>query len=389
MAYQAGIVYGDGTNSTMGTQFNTFYWQKKALVDAAKEQYFTQLASTIAMPRNHGKSIKQYYYIPLLDARNVNDQGINASGAVIANGNLYGSSKDVGTITAKLPLLGENGGRVNRVGFKRTEIEGSIYELGFFSEYTEDSMQFDTDDSLMSHIQRETLTGASQISEAILQKDLINGAGTIRYAGSATTKATVKETDLVTYGALMRLGIDLDNNRTPRSTTIITGTRYIDTVTVGATRAMYVGSELLPTLRAMKDLHGAPAFKSVEQYAAGTTTLKGEVGAIDSFRIIVVPEMMRFEGVGVASAPGTFYATGGKTDVFPMMVVGDGAFSTIGFQTDGKTVKFKQIHKAPGEAQASREDPYGKTGFMSIQWWYGILIMRPERIALVYTAATM
>ena len=389
MAYQAGIVYGDGTNSTMGTQYNTFYWQKKALVDAAKEQYFTQLASAIAMPRNHGKSIKQFYYIPLLDARNVNDQGINASGAVIANGNLYGSSKDVGTITAKLPLLGENGGRVNRVGFKRTEIEGSIYELGFFSEYTEDSMQFDTDDSLMSHIQRETLTGASQISEAILQKDLINGAGTIRYAGSATTKATVKGTDLVTYGALMRLGIDLDNNRTPRSTTIITGTRYIDTVTVGATRAMYVGSELLPTLRAMKDLHGAPAFKPVEQYAAGTTTLKGEVGAIDSFRIIVVPEMMRFEGAGVASASGTVYATSGKTDVFPMMVVGDGAFSTIGFQTDGKTVKFKQIHKAPGEAQASREDPYGKTGFMSIQWWYGILIMRPERIALVYTAATM
>ena len=33
MAYQAGIVYGDGTNSTMGTQYNTFYWQKKALVD--------------------------------------------------------------------------------------------------------------------------------------------------------------------------------------------------------------------------------------------------------------------------------------------------------------------------------------------------------------------
>ena len=389
MAYQAGIVYGDGTNSTMGTQFNTFYWQKKALVDAAKEQYFTQLASAIAMPRNHGKSIKQYYYIPLLDARNVNDQGIDASGAVISNGNLYGSSKDVGTITAKLPLLGENGGRVNRVGFKRTEIEGSIYELGFFSEYTEDSMQFDTDDSLMSHIQRETLTGASQISEAILQKDLINGAGTIRYAGSATTKATVKETDIVTYGALMRLGIDLDNNRTPRSTTIITGTRYIDTVTVGATRAMYVGSELLPTLRAMKDLHGAPAFKPVEQYAAGTTTLKGEVGAIDSFRIIVVPEMMRFGGAGAASTSGTVYATSGKTDVFPMMVVGDGAFSTIGFQTDGKTVKFKQIHKAPGEAQASREDPYGKTGFMSIQWWYGILIMRPERIALVYTAATM
>jgi N4-gp56 family major capsid protein len=88
------------------------------------------------MPKNYGKTIKVYEYVPLLDDRNVNDQGIDASGATIANGNLYGSSKDVGSIVSKLPVLTENGGRVNRVGFTRLQREGSIFKFGFFTEFT-------------------------------------------------------------------------------------------------------------------------------------------------------------------------------------------------------------------------------------------------------------
>ena len=64
-------------------------------------------------------------------------------------GNIYGSSKDAGTITSKLPSLTENGGRVNRVGFKRKQVQGSIEKFGFFDEYTQESMDFDTDAELM------------------------------------------------------------------------------------------------------------------------------------------------------------------------------------------------------------------------------------------------
>ena len=64
-----------------------------------------------------------------------------------------------------------------------------------------------------------------------------------------------------------------------------------------------------------------------------------------------------------------------------------GSFTTIGFQTDGDNTKFKILHKAPGSAMASRNDPYGKIGFYSIQWWYGTMILRPEWIALVKVVA--
>ena len=388
-----GMQYNDpkgGTPSSVGSQQLTHYYQKQALIEARKEQYFTQLADVTAMPKNMGKTIKRYHYIPLLDDANINDQGIDASGATIVNGNLYGSSKDIGTIPGKLPVLSETGGRVNRVGFKRKELEGSFEKFGFFDEYTQESLDFDSDAELMQHINREMINGANEITEDVLQIDLINAAGVIKYAGNATQISEMGADDVVTYGDIMRLGIDLDNNRTPKKTTVITGTRLVDTKVIPACRVMYVGSELLPTLKAMKDLHDNPAFIPVEKYAAGGTTLNGEAGSIDAFRIVVVPEMMKWAGAGAdASASATHYETGEKFDVFPMLVVGDGSFTTIGFQTDGKSVKFKIYHKKPGEQTADRNDPYGETGFMSIKWYYGFMVLRPERIALIKTTALL
>lgn len=373
-----------GSASSVGGQIRTDYYLKKALIETVKEQYFSQLADVTAMPKNFGKTIKLYHYLPLLDDRNVNDQGIDASGATIADGNLYGSSKDVGAIAGKLPALTEHGGRVNRVGFKRIELEGGIEKFGFFDEYTQESLDFDTDSDLLMHVNREMLRGANEITEDALQIDLLNGAGTVRYAGAATTDATVAEDSLVTYEDLMKLAIDLDNNRTPKHTKVIAGSRMVDTKTIAAARVMYIGSELIPTIRAMKDLHDNPAFVPVQQYADAGNVLNGEIGSVDQFRIVVVPEMMKFAGAGATEANGTAYATGDKVDVFPMLVVGDGSFTTIGFQTDGKSLKFTTTHKKPGKETADVNDPYGEKGFYSIKWYYGFMALRPERLGIIW-----
>lgn len=416
-----------GTPASIGSQTRTDYFQKKALIEIRKEQYFSQLADVTSMPKNMGKKIKRFHYIPLLDAQNLNDQGIDAAGVAIDStkwtawnavsavvgtayateaaaitaagvggkvaqnsGNLYGSSKDIGVISGKLPALSETGGRVNRVGFKRKELEGTFEKFGFFDEYTQESLDFDSDDQLQEHINREMLNGANEITEDALQIDLLNSAGVIKYAGDATQNSEIGATDIVSYGDLLRLSIDLDNNRTPKSIKYITGTRMVDTKVLPAARVMYIGSELLPTLKAMKDLHGDPAFISIEKYAAGGATVTGEVGAVDQFRVVVVPEMMKWAGAGAdASGSATHYETANRFDVFPMLVVGDASFTTIGFQTDGKSVKFKITHKAPGEATADRNDPYGETGFMSIKWYYGFMVLRPERLGLIKTAAML
>jgi len=221
-----------GTVSTVGGQIRTDSYIKKALIETQKERYFGQLANVQSMPKNMGKTMKKYHYLPLLDDANINDQGLDAAGAVLANGNLYGSSKDIGSIPGKMPVLSETGGRVNRVGFKRKEIEGSISKFGFFDEYTQESLDFDTDADLMMHINREMLNGANEITEDLLQIDLLNSAGVVKFAGDATTDAEIDAADEVTYGDLLRLQIDLDNNRTPKHTKVITGTRLIDTKTI-------------------------------------------------------------------------------------------------------------------------------------------------------------
>ena len=393
----------DGAGSD---QMNTFFWLKKALIESRKEQFFMPLSSTVNMPKNYGKTIKVFEYVPLLDDRNINDQGIDATGATIADGNLYGSSKDIGTITNKLPTLTENGGRVNRVGFTRLTREGSIHKFGFFTEFTQEALDFDSDDGLKEHLSRELLNGAVQLTEAVLQRDLLAAAGTVLFAGAATSDAEVTgeivpqvpgvspeiPASVVTYQNLMRLDQILNDNRTPKQTKIIVGSRMIDTKTIPSGRVMFIGSELVPLVRGMTDLFGNEAFIPVQQYGDAGTIMNGEIGSVDAFRIIVVPEMLHWAGAGaeVDDNPGyrtSMDGTDEKYDIYPMLVVGDDSFVTIGFQTDGKTVKFSVMTKMPGRETADRNDPYGETGFSSIKWYYGILIKRPERIGLVKTVA--
>lgn len=520
----AEAIYGTGSNSTVGTQFRTDMYYKKALVEAAKEMYFGQLASVRAMPKHMGKTIKQYHYLPILDDRNLTDQGIDAAGALASAGvvtstttlpfhasvtvlpqgqpasqtmhfvaynatgdtealdeakakfvawaygegfttsqdidatdtdlditaayaelidgsadavsadgvggtsgtlpyvvntiagsdttlygNVYGTSKDIGNITAKLPALSETGGRVNRVGMKRIDLEGSIEKFGFFTEYTQESMDFDTDDQLMMHLTQEVVKAANEMTEDQLQIDLINAAGVIRYAGTATSIATLQGDDVTTpfasdntndqvsYDDLVKLAIELDDNRTPKSTKVISGSRMVDTKVVNAARYIYIGNELQTVVMRMTDYHSNKAFIPVAQYASAGNVARGEFGSIDCFRFIVVPEMMHHEAAGAeidaaveATTSFRYSATADgaefKYNAYPMLVIGDSSFATIGFQTDGKTVKFKTKHKKP-EENYRPEDPYGETGFYSIKWYYGFMVLRPERIAVLWSVA--
>lgn len=507
-------IYNDpaaGNESSVGSQIRIDHFIKTALIEAKKETYFGALADVTAMPKNMGKKIKRYHYVPLLDDANLNDQGLDAAGvagdqqvtvivkmadgsipqipgswgvpignarhfvasnavdslaedavilaimtwarqsvaagglgatetaddagfiaatqaggtiydagfrlyhpdgteiggavafvaedmtdyAVSDAGNLYGSSKDVGTIVGKLPALSETGGRVNRVGFTRVELEGTLEKYGFFDEYTQESLDFDSDAELEQHINREMIFGANEITEDLLQIDLLQAAGVVYFAGDATqdselTGVTADGITEVTYGDLSRLSVELDNNRCPKHTKVIAGSRMVDTRVIRGGRVMYIGSELTQTVEQMTDYFGNQAFISIAHYADAGTILNGEIGTVGQFRLVVVPEMMHWAGAGAAEGVNAGYrATGGNYDVFPMLVVGDGSFTTIGFQTNGKTVKFNIKHAKPGSPESYANDPYGETGFMSIKWYYGFMALRPERIGLIKTVAKL
>lgn len=394
LQYKAPI---DGQESTIngpGTkQFQTFFWLRKALVTARKKQYFTQLSTTKSMPKNMGKTMVVYEYVPLLSDKNTYNQGIDAAGVATVNGNLYGSSKDIGTIVDRLPTLTENGGRVNRVGFTRLERRGTLQKLGFFTEFTAESLNFDSDADLMQHLSRELLNGAIELSESMLQIDLLTNAGVVVFTGAATDDDEVTAEGagaaLVKYSTLSRLDRILTDNLTPKHTNIISGSRYVDTRTVQAARIMYGSPEAVAELMDLKDQFDEPAFIPLHKYADAGSALEGEVGAIGPFRVIEVPNMLNWAGAGAEATnqnPGyrsTMVGGEERYDIYPLLVVGDESFVTIGFQTDGKSMKFDITTKMPGKETADKSDPYGETGFSSIKWYYGILVMRPERMGLI------
>jgi N4-gp56 family major capsid protein len=123
------------------------------------------------------------------------------------------------------------------------------------------------------------------------------------------------------------------------------------------------------------------AWAYVEEYADGakyakSNIAKGEVGKIDKVRFIEHPEMLIHENKGTAGI-----------DVHPILFVGSGSFTQIGFQTNGNSTKFEIITKKPGKEIADRSNPYGKVGFSSNNYWYGILVERPDWLGVIYSAA--
>ncbi|MDC0644071.1 N4-gp56 family major capsid protein [Crocinitomicaceae bacterium] len=442
----------DTKTSSVGPQLTLHHMIRKALIEQAKNQLFTQMASTINLPKNSGKKIVRNVYRRVISDFNANDQGLDAAGAVIPlvkataddkqvayeamhgklsrltdetdveyrtrlatfmakaadatsgnSGNLWGSAKALATVQARLPKIGENGGRKNRIGITRVTLESTLENYGMFLEYTRDALDFDTDPQLEMHYTREAVRAANEVYEATVQSDLISSAGVHMYANGSTSLADMSNQNTVgnvsepTYMDFMRLGIILDQNECPKDTQIISGATANDTMVVGAARFAYIDATILLHLRQLADSFGGKAFIPVEHYAKAGNIAEGEVGAIGPIRFIVHPEMMHKAGVGgdtTAAADPTepasgYYSTDGNFDVYPIMVVGNDSFNTIGFKSgrNSGSSRLEIIHKRPGAETADRNDPFGKTGFMSIQWWYGSLITHPEWIACLWTLA--
>lgn len=384
-------INGTPVPSTIGPQQTNAYMLRKILREVARKRKFLALSETTYMPPNMGKRIRASILLPLLDDRNLNDQGIDAKGAQIRNGNLYGSSTDIGKISAMLPVVSETGGRVNRVGFGRRNIEGSFIKMGFFYEWTREFENFDSDPQVLQHMYEEAIIAAHQIQEDALQIDLMNGAGTIIYAGSAVSDATCDHTSQVSYKTFVRLEQALTAVRTPKQTKLLTGSTLVDTRTVIAERVAFVPSELKQLLFGLMNSRNEPALVPVEKYGSQIKPMEDEIGIINGFRLIEVQDMKCWRGVGAVEDPSkNLWATNGKYDVFPILSVGAESFSTISFIPSGKQNgghNFEIITKKPSAETASSDDPYGEVGFTSIKWYYGILFLRPERIGLIKTTA--
>ena len=406
-------VYGTGLDSSVDggnqPQIRQEHYDKKAIIDIKDEMIFSQMSSTVGMPKHFGKEIVKHRYVALIDDENINDQGLGTDGAVLTNGNLYGSNRDIGAIEGALPELSETAERVNRVGFTRKEVRAKIVNRGFFYEWSKDSMAFDSDAQQKQHLTTEAARGANRINEDVLAIELVNGAGVVYYAGTTgldedTTDvntdelATINETSIPTMRDLIRIDTELDMNKCPRDTKVITGSTMVDTKTVAGARYMFISPDVKMEFMSIKALNGTDdAFVPIEQYqgASGSAkhvkTIFGEIGKVGPFRLVVAPKMVKRSGAGADATDASFRATDVagtmKYDVYPCLVVGSESFTHIGFEMGAGTAgKFKTITKTPEELR-SKQNPYAKTGMTVVEFWNGVLIERPEWICAYNVSA--
>ena len=376
-----------GVDATTATVIqNTFYAYSEvgALVGTFETRDYITMAGTVPTDAEFraGAALAETAAQAAADAAQAG-VGTVKNGA----GSLYMGDADYAVVAGSFPALTEEGGKVNGVNTKSVTVRGNVTEFGMHMTFTQRSIDMDTRVGILAQKTKALGEAKGDLYEKQVEADLLAASELNRtFGGAHTALSTCNTTAELTYADLRAMELELKRLRVPRDTKIISGSDKIDTKVVGKSFYVYVGQELTPMLEDMQH-NSVNVWKPVESYAAAGPVADGEIGAIGRFRFIEVDAMTRYKAAGVADSGLAdaddvtgYYASvpvGGGTekfDVFPVLFVGSDSFATVGFEGDSSKIK-----TAMPKADAFN-DPFGKNGSMSISWFFGTLIYRPERI---------
>lgn len=428
---------GGTTSSSINRQFSPEFVTKAVAEMAPRKRFFSQRSNPIAMPKNYGDTLTKEVALPILHKDNMVDANIDATNATVIQNMFFAydaagvlvNTYDVAAyavtnsvtidaartavyaaaVTAAgvggrvkssagyilngksayalaekaIPVLPEEGGIIGLLNSTSKLVSAKISFHAIGLKYTVRSIDLDSRKNQIAQKIKDLSRATHELKEIQVQNSIIAASETNRLIASATatTIAQMAAADVLTYDALQGFEQALLAEDVPMETEIIEGTTKIDTKVVEDGWVVYINRELMPAIRKVKGPDGVSlAFIPKSQYAAGTTLLDGEFGAIGSFRFVVVPDLAAYRGAGSSVSADTAtdkanrHATGGKYDVFPMIVVGSDSFSTTGFTDKDVTA----AHIPP--VRDVYNDMSAQVGGVVSNWTYGFLNYRPERI---------
>lgn len=320
---------------------------------------------------------------------------IAQDGGVTAEGKLIDQTTDSTALTGVGKRIFEGQTSGNRVTIKDTTINTFINQFGEMLEYTEDVELF-SDENMVARYRREMGLRANDIDEDLNQITMLQTPNKM-FSGTATSLATmgtgigkgepdattgenaVEESFKINYKLLQKVVQRLGQYKVPKVTQMVTGSVKVDTKTVPPCYVAIVGDQVKTDIMNVtrgKTYEKDFAFVGVEQYANAGSTFDGEFGKIGEVRFIHAPNMLVEAGKGAdvdAAYVGSLSSTNSKFDVFPILFVGEDSFAKIMLQ--GNNITFASEAPKPRFG-----DPYGKRGFFSYKFWYGSIILRPERL---------
>lgn len=433
---------GGATSSSINEQFNEKFVTTAVAEMAPRKKLFTQRSNMVSMPKNYGDEIWKEVRLPILHRENMVDANIDASTATVIQ-NMFFAYDSAGTLVATydveasvidgtytdmtaartailaaattaagvggkvkmnagyilgghasyaastnaIPVLPEDGGVIGLLNSSSKMVKAKMTFHAIGLKYTVRSASLDSRKGLIAQKIKDLSQATHDLKEMQVQNSIIAASEVNRIICSTTNTSigTMTASDLLTYAALNEFEQELLANDVPMDTEILEGTTMVDTKVIEDGWVIYCNREMMPSIRKVVGPDGETlAFIPKSQYAAGTTLMDGEFGAIGSFRFVVHPDLQAYRGAGAVVSTDTFtatgdsktnrYATGGRYDVFPLIVVGSDSFSTVGF-TD-KDIIARHI---PPTADV-HNDMHAQVGGVASSWSYGFLNYRPERI---------
>jgi len=418
--------YNSGSDSSNGPAVQDFYFDTKAIRIARPALIYNNFVDGKTQKRNHGKTFKISKFRPILDDLNVNDQGLDGTGAVIGNtswlfmntvyatendadlartqwiaanpnefnvpdvwqavnggGNLYGSSRSVGDVSSGMPLLAEGAGRVNRVGFIRENLEATLVRRGIFTEWSDENEMFNDFDVQMEN-KTAVSTALMEMKDDDVQLGMLNEAGVRIYTHTATQLSEVgTDGDAATKinrSILRKATKVLKINMAKKNTYMVTGSTKYATTPINAAYYGIIGPDTLT------DLEDIPEWRPVHAYGYASKLAKDEVGSLDETRFVESLRHLNYAGAGAdvsTTNTANVAETDGNADVHTVLYPTEGAYATVGLEGAGK-IKF--LSKPAGKA--SKDDPHGLTAIFSGNYFHGGLALQSEKLAVVYHAVS-
>ena len=318
------------------------------------------------------------------------EEVVSGSGGMVNGEAAYAATE------GPLVEMPEEGGVINLLNHNSKMVSANITFHGIGHKFSMRSVNLDSRKGLIARKIQYMADAVQDIKEMQVRRDLIAASHTNAIICNSDVNpdtdltSEIDGTDVLSYQGLEVLEQYLLNNDVPMDTEILTGVDIVDTKVVSDAWIVYVNTEVLPTLRAMKGPGDVLVWVPKEQYAAGTELLDGEQGKIGQFRFVAVKDMEREYGAGAevgvvnadtqigdaanAATQAAAYQTNGKYDVFTAMVVGDDSFSITGFGGNNTTASYiapkKDVHN----------DMHAQMAGISANWSYGFLNYRPERL---------
>ena len=326
--------------------------------------------------------------------KNVSEEVVSGSGGMVNGEAAYAATEGA------LVEMPEEGGTINLLTHYSKMVSANITFHGIGHKFSMRSVDLDSRKGLIARKVQYMADSVQDLKEMQVRRDLIAAS----HSNSIICNSDVNpDTDLTSEidgtDVLSATGLDvleqyLLNNDVPMDTEILTGVDIVDTKVVSDAWIVYVNTEVLPTLRAMKGPGDVLVWTAKEHYAAGTELLDGEQGKIGQFRFVAVKDFEREYGAGTqvgvvdadtqigdaanAVTQAAAYQTNGRYDVFTALVVGDDSFSITGFGSNNTAASYIAPQKTVSGGADS--DMHGQMAGISANWSYGFLNYRPERI---------